>query len=665
MSHPLIVARPGVRLGFRPEVSIPSAQDGFDAVIGRWFNHRVDAELRSLKDFRSLLKAMEVAEREYQELDLVERNCVVLSLRESLAGKKLETVDLVQAFALIRVAMQQTLGLRLHDEQLYAGWCLLAGYFIEMQTGEGKTVTAALPAIVMALAGVPVHVITANEYLVERDRRNLMPVYQWFGLKSGVVLADQDEPARREAYACGIVYCTHQQVVFDYLRDNRAMSRHRKGIAEKIRNLLEGEAYLPVQRGLCFAVVDEADSVLVDDARTPLILAETSATDDLAMGEAAVALAIARGLEEGTHYVLKMEVRRARLTEAGLKLIGEHTSQLSGSWKFERYRHERICQALVALYLYRRDIDYLVQDGRVDLIDQSTGRLTPQRRLQHGLHHILEVKERCRVGKESSPVSSLSFQRFFTRYHRLSGMSGTLREARHELHRVYGPRVLSIPTAEKSRRVMLPTQVAGSRTIQLDQVARQVDQLRSDGRAVLIGTRTVQMSDETSRFLSRRGIEHTVLNARQDTEEASVISCAGRNGQVTVATNMAGRGTDIKPDSEVIEAGGLHVINLEMNDSRRIDRQLHGRAARQGDPGSCQDFLSLDDELLVKELHSIFYRLLSALVGPTGCASSRMITALTRMAQKKVETRHERQRVSISRGQTQLQRALAVGGDND
>ena len=665
MSHPLSVARPGVRLGFRPEVSIPSAQDSFDAVFGRWLNHRVDAELRSLRKFRALLKAMDVAESEYQGLDLEARNCVVISLRESLAGKKLETVDLVQAFALIRVAMEQTLGLRLHDEQLYAGWCLLTGHFIEMQTGEGKTVTAALPAIVMALAGVPVHVITANEYLVERDLRDLMPVYEWFGLTSGVVLADQDEPARRAAYTCGIVYCTHQQVVFDYLRDNRAMKNHRKGVAVKIRDLLEGEAYVPLQRGLCFAVVDEADSVLVDDARTPLILAETSATDDLAMGEAAVALAIARGLEEGTHYALKVEARRARLTEFGLQLVRERTTQLSGSWQFERYRHERICQALVALYLYRRDIDYLVQDGRVDLIDQSTGRPTPQRRLQHGLHRILEVKERCRVGEESSPVSSLSFQRFFTRYYRLSGMSGTLRESRQELHRVYGPRVLSIPTAEKSCRVSIPTRVADSRKTQLDQVAEQVDQLRRDGRSVLIGTRTVQLSDETSQFLSERGIEHTVLNARQDTEEASVISRAGRKGQVTVATNMAGRGTDIKLDSEVIDAGGLHVINLEMNDSRRIDRQLHGRAARQGDPGSCQDFLSLDDELLVKELNSISHRLLSILVRPSGCASSRLITALTRMAQKKVETRHQRQRLAVSKGQTQLQRALAVGGGSE
>ncbi|ASJ70947.1 DEAD/DEAH box helicase [Granulosicoccus antarcticus] len=665
MSQTLAVARPGLRLGLRPESTASLSQSEFDAVIARWLNHRVVPELRSLRKFRKRLQAIDEAERQVGGLDLVARNCVVISLRESLAGKRLETSDLVQAFALIRLAMEQSLGLRLHDEQLYAGWCLLTGNCIEMQTGEGKTVTAVLPAIVMALAGVPVHVITANEYLVQRDCRELNAVYQWFGLRSGIVLAEQDESERRSAYACDIVYCTHQQVVFDYLRDSRAMEKHRRGITEKIRNLLDVEPYTPLLRGLCFAIVDEIDSVLIDDARTPLILAEISSSEDLSMADAAIALAMARGLEEGLHYTLRHELRQAHLSKTGLQVIRERTQQLSGTWQFERYRHERISQALTALYLYRPDVDYLVQGGRVELIDQSTGRPTPQRRLQHGLHRILEVKERCNVGDESNPVSSLSFQRFFTRYHRLCGMSGTVWEARQELHRVYGPRVVSVPTAQKSLRKIIPTRVAVSRKTQLELVARQIEQLRSAGRSVLIGTRTVQLSDQTSQYLSHIGIEHTVLNARQDTEEASVISQAGRKAQVTVATNMAGRGTDIKPDPEVIEAGGLHVINLEMNDSRRIDRQLHGRSARQGDPGSCQDFLSLDDELIVKELNPLLYSLLSILVKASGSGSSLLITALIRSAQSKVERRHHEQRLAVSKGQTRLQRALAIGGGSE
>lgn len=662
MSAAIAIARPGIRLGARPELIAPADKDRLDDFFQRLLAHRVDPELRSLRCFRKRLEAIGEAEKQFVQQDLVARNCSVLELKQLMTGHKLRKMDLIQAFALIRVAVEQSLGLRLHDEQLYAGWCLLAGHFVEMYTGEGKTVTAALPAIVMAMAGVPVHVISANEYLVARDSSELEPVYRWFGLSMGLVLAEQDEAGKRHGYACDITYCTHQQVVFDYLRDSQLLRHDRHGLAASLRDLLDEQPGRPVQRGLCFAIVDEADSVLIDDARTPLILSESSANEGLSMGEAAVALAIARSLQENQDYLLKNEIRQARLTDAGLQRVREGTAQLSGSWQFERYRQERVCQALAALYLYRCDIDYLVQQDSVDLIDQATGRPTPQRRLQHGLHRMIEVKERCTVSDESNPVASLSYQRFFARYHRLCGMSGTLKEARVELQRVYGPRVLSIPSVRPSRRRMLPLQVVASRAEQLEKLLEQVQSLQAAGRAILVGTRTVKLSDEVSAMLSAHGINHEVLNARQDSAEAGVVAAAGRAAQVTVATNMAGRGTDIKPDKAVVDAGGLHVLNLEINDSRRVDRQLYGRAARQGQPGSCQDILCLDDEVLTRESSPMVRRLMANMISRSSTSTSMLLATLVRRAQASVENRHRRQRIAVAKGQTQLQRLLAVGG---
>jgi len=662
MTSSLSIARPGVRLGTRPERSENANLDELDKLCSRWIHHRIDPQLRSFRAFQDRIRDIDEVEENYKSLDLASRNSMLIEIKDALSNQQLTTSDIVRAFALIRFAMEQTLNIRLYDQQLYAGWCLLAGHFIEMQTGEGKTVTAALPATVMALAGVPVHVVTTNEYLVTRDSSSLAPVFRWFGLSSGVVLSSQDDTMRRAGYACDITYATHQQVVFDYLRDVRMMGPFRNGIVGRLRPLLE-EAPLPaLQRGLCFAIIDEADSVLIDDARTPLILAETTSADDTAKAEAAVALAVARDLEESSHYILESDIGRAQLTDTGKLVVRERTAQLVGSWQLERFRFERICQALVALHLYRRDIDYLVQDDRVDLIDQSTGRATPQRRLQHGLHQILEVKERCSLSDESNPVSAISFQRYFARYYRLSGMSGTLREARKELRQVYGPRVLSIPSVRPTaRRALLPL-ITMSREVQLMTLLKQVVQLQAAGRAVLIGTRTVKLSEQVSGVLRQSGIEHTVLNARQDIDEASAVAQAGLAGQVTVATNMAGRGTDIKPAQTVITAGGLHVINLEINDSRRVDRQLHGRAARQGEPGSYRDLFSLDDELLRKELNPMFLGVLSWRVQTRQRPTSFGVAALLQYVQKKVEQRHCHERVAVFTGQTQLQRTLAVGG---
>lgn len=655
--------RPGLRMGVRPERYEAVELDHIDQIWARWFSHGVNPQLQSFERFSSLLEHINAAEQKFTQLDVDTRQSVLLELRDSLRRKNTGHLNLASAFALIRSGLQQTLGIRLYDEQLYAGWCLHEGHFVEMQTGEGKTLTAALPAISMALAGVPVHVITSNEYLAQRDLDTLAPVYEWFGLSSGVVLSVQDDAQRHDGYSCDITYCTHQQLVFDYLRDTRSLGNQRDGLQSKIHDLLQEEPAVTLQRGLCFAIVDEADSVLIDDARTPLILAEPVSAEDGAIAEAAVALAIARTLKEREHFELDRQTRQVTLLASAVTSIEEQAINLTGNWRLPRYREERIVQALSCLHFYHLDDDYLVVDRAVVLIDKSTGRPMPQRRLQHGLHRILEVKERCPVSDETSAVSSLSFQNFFTRYHKLCGMSGTLQESRFELRRVYGPRTVTIPTVKPAQRVSLPRVVLNDRVAQLQLVIEQVAHFRSAGRAVLIGTRTLSLSESVSEALSLKEIPHEVLNARQDANEARLIAQAGNAGQVTVATNMAGRGTDICCCSDVIAEGGLHVMNLELNDAARIDRQLHGRAARQGEPGSYQDIFCLDDDVLRTELNVVSLRLLSWLSQyPHSVVLKTMTDLLVRHAQRNVESRCRRVRVSVRDGQTRLQKMLAISG---
>lgn len=663
MSVGQCAVKPGMRMGLRPERMDVPGTDPIDQAWARWTSHKIQPELVSLKRFAAKLHRISEAENRFSAMDLAQRNSAVIDVRQRLCRAEGGYEALATAFALIRWAMVQTLGIRLHNEQLYAGWCLHEGHFIEMQTGEGKTLTAALPAIAMALAGVPVHVVTSNEYLAQRDKELLTPLYNWFGLKAGVVKSDQDDECRRQNYACDITYCTHQQVVFDYLRDSRVQGNQRTGLTSRIRELLHESTTPALQRGLCFAIVDEADSVLVDDARMPLILAEAVNTNDHVAAEAAVALAIARTLLDAEHFDKDMRARRVTLTDSGLAKIDAQVLHLSGGWQMPRYRNERIIQALTALYFYRRDIDYFIQDRAVVLIDQATGRATPQRRLQHGLHRMLEVKEHCTVTDETMPVSALSFQRFFTRYHRLCGMSGTLREARHELRQVYGPRTVIVPSFRPCKRTYLPMVVHSARDAQISALVERVAHLQRKGSATLIGTRTVSLSERVSQALSEAGIEHEVLNARQDADEAGTVARAGEAGRVTVATNMAGRGTDIKCSQAVLDTGGLHVINLEINEAARLDRQLHGRAARQGEPGSCQDFLCLDDEVLSSELNKVWFRVLAVCARyPAGSIGGRICYWVVRHAQRNLESGYRRQRLAVRTGQTQLQRSLAIGG---
>lgn len=518
--------------------------------------------------------------------------------RAAYAGR--DPVAGAQALALLSEAAFRSLGLRPHRPQLLACWHLVEGTLVELDTGEGKTLTAGLGAAFAALAGVPAHVVTVNDYLAQRDAATVEPLFALLGLSVGVVHGGVAQDQRAAQYQHDICYCTNKDLVFDYLRD-RVNARGSASRAQLAVRQLHGEAASePLRlRGLYFAIVDEADSVLVDEARTPLIL---SAKRD---GEAQAApyealLTLARdGLEAGLHYLL--EPGRVELLPAGrarLAELADDAPEADEVWRTPWMLEHFAAQALRALHLFKRDQHYVVQDGKVVIVDEFSGRMLPDRSWEQGLQQLVEVKEGCAPSGGNVTLARITYQSFFARYLRLSGMSGTIRETAAEMAGVFGIACLRVEPNTRSRRQHLAPRLHADEAAKLDAVVAEVQSCRAVNRPVLVGTRSVRSSQAVSAALARAGIAHRVLNALQNADEAELVAGAGQPGAVTVATNMAGRGTDIRLAPEALAAGGLHVILTEWHESSRVDRQLYGRCARQGDPGSVRALVALDDELL-------------------------------------------------------------------
>lgn len=593
--------RAGVRNGPRPERHREPVLSPLEAFLQGYYLARRRGP-RSINAFRPTLRRMRERAEALRQSDQLDRLRQRRSLSTELATAAISEASAIDTFAHVIVECQSVLNIELHDEQLYAGWQMLHGSLVEMRTGEGKTLAGALPAITVALSRTPVHVITANDYLASRDSESLRPLYRRFGLSTSSVTDQQSMNERREAYDCDIVHCSNKQIVFDYLRDQRTLGRYSQGLAERLSDLVCGSRPRPLLRGLGFAVIDEADSVLIDDVRTPLVLSEPLDASTTLRSQAAVAFRLAKSLVEDVDFRIVSSERTIQLSADGLEAIRLKAARLGSVWQFERYRQELIRQALSALHLYRIDRDYLVQNDQVILIDESTGRPMPDRKLRQGMHQMLEVKERCQLTDQTEVVATISFQQFFNRYHRLAGMSGTLKEARHELRTVYGLPVVRIPTHQHCRLDKMPVRYCRTVEEQLTLLEARLLACQKAERPILIGTQSVALSEKISTFLTASGLEHQLLNARQDGDEAAIISAAGQPGAITVATNMAGRGADIPLHLRSRNAGGLHVVNLEFNTSARVDRQLFGRAARQGDPGSCESLLSLEDNALKNSL---------------------------------------------------------------
>ena len=555
---------------------------------------------------------------------------------------------ITRVFALVREAADRTIGLRHYDVQMIGGAILLDGAVAEMETGEGKTLTATLAASAAALAGWPVHIVTVNDYLARRDAEWMGPIYRALGLSVGLVVHGLKPEERRAAYACDVTYVTNKDIAFDYLRDRITLSGHPSRLQLQLERLGGSDARVRrlLLRGLVYAIVDEADSVLVDEARTPLII--SGAGDDAPERRLyETTLEVAAALTAPRDFALGRPDRPIELTTAGRERIAELATPHGGLWTGRHRREELIRQGLTALYQMERDKHYLVRDGRVQIIDEFTGRIMADRAWEQGLHQLVEVKEHCELTNRREPLARISYQRFFRRYLRLAGMTGTANEVSRELWAVYRLPVIRVPTNRPLNRQPLPPNVYATEDEKWAAIVRRIAEVHTQGRPILVGTRSVGASEHLSLLLNRAHLPHVVLNARQDGDEAEIVAKAGEPGRVTVATNMAGRGTDIRLAEGVAKIGGLHVIATEFHEAGRIDRQLFGRCGRQGDPGTHEAFASLEDEVL---RHAKWAEWLGAK------------PLRVRLAQRTAERLYSRMRRDLLRYDEHMDNALAFSG---
>jgi len=659
-----LMLRPGLRLGNYPQKS-ESRLSLFEQRAEKLFD-----KARHAFSGNRYSQAGVVAKVDHYAKSL--KNCTenaltiaYLELQQQLHNQGLIDELIFQAFAIIREAAVRTLGKRHYDEQLFGGWLMINGMLAEMATGEGKTLTTTLPACTAALAGIPVHVITANDYLATRDAGIMRPLYERLGLKASSVVDGMETEQRRKNYQCHIVHTTNKQIAFDYLRD-RIATGHDLGLLsnqfQQIKRERNPEQYQPLLlRGLCFALVDEADSVLIDEAKTPLIISQLREdSEDSTIYNDAMYLASSLLIDED--FILDSKNRDIELTEHGEITLDELISSLPSTWQNPKKNYSLIKLALVAEYLYQKDKHYIVEGDKVKIVDEFTGRIMADRAWENGLQQMIEAKEGCLISEQREPLARISYQRFFSRYLRLGGTSGTLKEVAAELHSLYGLHTVSVATHKPSQRLLMPERIFRTAEIKQQVFLARIAQLYEQKRPVLIGTSAVSESEKVSGWLSAAGFPHRVLNAKQDQFEADIIAKAGKPQAITVATNMAGRGTDIALGIGVFELGGLHIIALNSNESRRLDRQLYGRCARQGDPGSVEAILSLEDPALKHLYTSAMLNLLGWFCKDNRAMPNLLANWLLRFPQKHNEKRQRQLRSQLMKQDRQLAKLLAFSG---
>jgi preprotein translocase subunit SecA len=659
----LLLEQPSLLAGSYPEQRPPDLE---------WLDERLERLVHNLRKRRAgkparlnaVVKQIEGRADPLKKLSARRLRQAAAELRPRLRREGFTDYLVGDSFALVREAARRNLEKVHYPCQLLGGLVMLHGMLAEMETGEGKTLTATLPAATAALAGLPVHVLTANEYLVKRDAKLMKNVYKALGLRVGYVTQDMPPERRREAYLCDITYATAKQVAFDYLRDRLTLGRSSTPMQRELERLYRpGSARLDrvLMRGLCYAIVDEADSILIDEARTPLIIARPG-DPKLQQQTCTEALHMAAELEEGVDYQVDRRRRQITLTDAGEEAMSELALALGPDWAGPRRRRERVRQALTALHLFERDRHYLVKDDKVQIIDENTGRLMPDRSWEQGLHQLIETKEGVPLTPENETLARLSFQRFFRRYLRVAGMTGTAREVASELRRVYRLHTVRIPTHRPVQRRDLGESLYPDATSKWQAVVHRILELTNQGRPILVGTRSVEDSEILSEALYERGLRHTLLNARQDRAEAEAVARAGQPSRITIATNMAGRGTDIALAKSVVSVGGLHVIAVGRNEARRIDRQLFGRAGRQGDPGSFEVITALDDDLMRDHCPAWMHHPLRGRASAARPARGRLTRAALRRAQARIEAFHRQLRQDLLKQDEYLDEALAFSG---
>ena len=533
---------------------------------------------RTVKQMRQIVAGINDLEPTVAPLTDQELAGKTTEFRERIdQGESLDDL-LPEAFAVVREAAKRVLGERHYDVQLIGGIVLHKGMIAEMKTGEGKTLMSTAPVYLNALSGKGVHVVTVNDYLAGRDMEWMGQVYRFLGLTTGSIVHDMDDDARREAYAADVTYGTNNEFGFDYLRDNMKFD-----LADFC------------QRGFNYAIVDEVDSILIDEARTPLIIsgpAEMSTDMYIKVDR------IMKHFKEDEHYTKEEKDRQAMLTDEGVMLAEEllKVDNLYDPANINFLHH--VNQALKAHVLFQRDVDYIVKNGQVVIVDEFTGRTMEGRRYSDGLHQALEAKEGVKIEKENQTLASITFQNYFRMYDKLAGMTGTADTEAPEFKKIYNLDVVVIPTHREMIRIDYPDVIYKNEKAKYRNIVQEIKELHAKGQPILVGTISIDVSEKISKMLTKEKIPHEVLNAKQHEREAEIVADAGQKGKVTIATNMAGRGTDIKLGEGVREAGGLHILGTSRHESRRIDNQLRGRSGRQGDPGSSRFFLSLEDDLL-------------------------------------------------------------------
>ena len=533
---------------------------------------------KEIKKMRAIADHINEIEPNYVKLS--DANLVAKTDEFKRRLQKGETLDdlLPEAFAVVREASKRVLGMRHFDVQLMGGICLHNGNIAEMRTGEGKTLVATLPVYLNALTGKGVHVVTVNDYLATRDSEQMGRLYNFLGLSTGLIVANLDFNQRREAYACDITYGTNNEFGFDYLRDN-----------------MVSDVLQMVQRPLNYAIVDEVDSILIDEARTPLIISgpgQRSTDNYYKLAK------IVPHLVRDEDYIIDEKQKTIAPTDSGIEKV-EKMLGVENLYDAENIELNHLLGASLRAYaMMHRDTDYVVKDGEVVIVDEFTGRLMFGRRYSDGLHQAIEAKEGLKVERESQTLASVTFQNYFRMYEKLAGMTGTAKTEEKEFIDIYGLEVIPIPPNKPLIRIDLPDQIFKTKAAKYRAVVRNAVERHKVGQPLLIGTTSITQSEELSDMLLRAGVPHSVLNAKHHEKEAEIVANAGQMGMVTIATNMAGRGTDITLGEGVPELGGLAILGTERHESRRIDNQLRGRSGRQGDPGSSQFFLSLEDDLM-------------------------------------------------------------------
>ena len=546
----------------------------------KMFKKLFDTEYKELEKFKKIADEIESLDEEISKLKDEELKEYTNVFKERLANG--ETMDdiLVEAFAVCREAAYRTLGMKPFYCQLLGGLAIHYGNIAEMKTGEGKTLTETLPAYLNALDGNGVHIITVNEFLSARDSEWMGNVFRFLGLTVGLNLRDLSAEEKREAYNCDILYTTNNELGFDYLRDNMVVKKENR-----------------VQRPLNFCIVDEVDSILIDEARTPLIISGGVAQSANLYVQAD---SFVKGLTENIDYIKDEKTQSINLSDEGTKKA-EEKFNLKNLYDIDNTSLvHHISQALRANYFMHRDVDYVVQDDKIVIVDQFTGRLMKGRAFSEGLHQAIEAKEGVTIQQETKTLATITFQNLFRMYKKLSGMTGTAKTEEEEFRNIYNMFVIQIPTNKPVARIDAVDLLYPGKEGKYSAIVKEIERRHKEGQPVLVGTIAIETSELLSKMLSKKKIPHEVLNAKNNAREAEIIAKAGEKGAVTIATNMAGRGTDIKLGEGVKELGGLCVIGTERHESRRIDNQLRGRSGRQGDPGFTQFYLSFEDELMVR-----------------------------------------------------------------